>query len=144
MSRIQLKVKRIHELAKLPRYAHDGDAGLDLFSVDDMEIQPGRSALIKTGIELELPPDTEAQIRPRSGLALIHQVTVLNSPGTIDKGHRGEICVILINHGADPFYVTAGLRIAQLVVYPVYSIDVVECATLSASDRGTGFGSSGT
>lgn len=144
MSSAQLKVRRIHPQAKIPGYAHVGDAGLDLFSVDDAVILPNRSALIKTGVQLELPPNTEAQIRPRSGLALNHQVTVLNSPGTIDRGHRGEIRVILINHGSAPFRVYAGLKIAQLVVSPVLTVEVVETAALSASDRGDGFGSSGT
>lgn len=143
MSSAGLKVRRIHPLAKLPAYAHEGDAGLDLFSVDDTVIPPNQSALIKTGIQLELPPDTEAQIRPRSGLALNHRVTVLNSPGTIDRGHRGEIRVILINHGSEPFEVYSGLKIAQLVVSPVLTVQVVECAELSSSDRGDGFGSSG-
>ncbi|HEX3149512.1 MAG TPA: dUTP diphosphatase [Gemmataceae bacterium] len=143
MSSAELKVRRIHPLAKLPAYAHEGDAGLDLFSVEDAVIPPSRSALIKTGIQLELPSNTEAQIRPRSGLALNHQVTVLNSPGTIDRGHRGEIRVILINHGDEPFTVYAGLKIAQLVVSPVLTISVVEGVELSATDRGDGFGSSG-
>jgi len=143
LSSAQLKVSRIHPLAKLPAYAHEGDAGLDLFSVDDTVILPSQSALIKTGIRLELPPNTEAQIRPRSGLAFNHQVTVLNSPGTIDHGHRGEIRVILINHGTEPFMVYAGLKIAQLVVSPVLTVEVVESAELSTSDRGDGFGSSG-
>ena len=142
MQGIQLRVKRIHALAQLPRYAHHGDAGLDLFSVDDIELPPGESALIRTGIQIELPPDTEAQIRPRSGLALKNKVTVLNTPGTIDFGYRGEICVILINHGREPFFVTPGLKIAQMVLSPIHSVEVVESEALSVSDRGNGFGSS--
>ena len=143
MSQIMLKVKKVHELARLPCYAHEGDAGLDLFSVEDYEIQPAQSALIKTGIHLELPPNTEAQIRPRSGLAFHSQVTVLNSPGTIDNGYRGEICVLLINHGSKPFAVSAGARIAQLVVTPIATVNVVEVQVLNESKRGTGFGSTG-
>lgn len=143
MSAIVLKVRKIHPLAKLPCYAHPGDAGLDLFSVEDTDIRPGTSALIKTGIQLELPANTEGQLRPRSGLALNNQVTVLNSPGTIDNGYRGEICVILINHGRKTFKVTVGDRIAQIVVSPILAVDVEECSDLNPSLRGPGFGSSG-
>src|SRR5882672_6023253 len=100
----------------MPSYARDGDAGLDLFALQQSVIEPGRSALIKTGIAIELPPGTEAQVRPRSGLALEHTVTVLNTPGTIDEGYRGEVGVILINHGKTTFTVTAGMKVAQLVI----------------------------
>lgn len=140
---VSLKVKRIHPLARLPRYANPGDAGLDLFTIEAVEIPAGESALVRTGIQVELPPATEAQIRPRSGLALNHQVTVLNSPGTIDTGYRGEIRVILINHGAAPFHVSVGTRIAQMVVGPVIHVDVVDSEELSPPWRGPGFGSSG-
>ena len=100
---IQVKVKRIHPEAQLPKQARAGDAGMDLFSIDEMTIQPGERKLVKTGIQLQLPKGTEAQVRPRSGLALKHGITVLNSPGTIDEGYRGEIGVILINHGTESF-----------------------------------------
>ena len=140
---LSLKVKRIHPLARLPCYANPGDAGLDLFAVEEAAIPPGKSALIRTGIQVELPPATEAQIRPRSGLALNHQVTVLNSPGTIDSGYRGEVCVILVNHGTMPFHVTVGTRIAQMIIGPVIHVAVVESEALSPPRRGSGFGSSG-
>ncbi len=140
-----LKIQRIHPKAKLPEYAHPGDAGLDLFSVDDAVIPPGESKLIGTGIVIELPENTEAQIRPRSGMALKHQITVLNSPGTIDHGYRGQIGVILINHGTKPFTVESGMKIAQMVIAPVMSVNVIDTEDLTETKRGEGgFGSTGT
>jgi dUTP pyrophosphatase len=140
-----LKVKLLSETSQLPQYAHEGDVGLDLFSTSKVVIQSGESALISTGISIELPPETEAQIRPRSGLALKHQVTVLNSPGTIDQGYRGEIGVILINHGKLPFQVEIGMKIAQMVIKPVLSLKVRNVEKLDETPRGAGgFGSTGT
>ncbi len=140
----KLRVKKISNDAKLPQYAHPGDAGLDLFSVVSTEVLPGESKLIQTGIIIELPQNTEAQIRPRSGLALKNQITVLNTPGTIDEGYRGEIGIILINHGKEKFRVENGMKIAQMVIKPVLSIDVEEVAELNSSSRGEGgFGSTG-
>ena len=100
---MELKIIKLNESAIIPRYAHSGDAGLDLFAIEEQLIPPGETQLVKTGIAIALPPETEAQIRPRSGLALKHSVTVLNSPGTIDAGYRGEIGIILINHGKKGF-----------------------------------------
>jgi dUTP pyrophosphatase len=115
-----------------------------LFSVENVALEPGDCRLIRTGIAIELPRGTEAQIRPRSGLALEHRITVLNAPGTIDEGYRGEVAVILINHGRTAFEVAAGMRIAQLVVKPVLQVNVVEVPDIAPSNRGTdGFGSSG-
>ncbi len=140
-----VRVKLLNEKAKLPKYAHEGDAGLDLFSTLETIIEPGESALISTGIMIQLPPMTEAQIRPRSGLALKNQVTVLNTPGTIDQGYRGEIGVILINHGKHPFKVEVGMKIAQMVIKPVLSVKIEKATELDETDRGTdGFGSTGT
>ena len=139
-----LKIQRIHPNAKLPEYAHPGDAGLDLFSVEETVIQPGESKLIGTGIMIELPENTEAQIRPRSGLALKNQITVLNSPGTIDHGYRGQVGVILINHGTKPFTVESGMKIAQMVIAPVMSVKIVDTKDLTETKRGEGgFGSTG-
>lgn len=139
-----LKIKLLNEKAKLPQSAHQGDAGLDLFSTSEIVIEPGESSLISTGISIGLPPETEAQIRPRSGLALKHQVTVLNTPGTIDQGYRGEIGVILINHGKSPFQVEIGMKIAQMVIKPVLSVQVKSVGELDETDRGVGgFGSTG-
>ncbi len=139
-----LKVKKLDPEAHLPHYAHPGDAGLDLFSVQETLLAPGDSTMIKTGISIELPPNTEGQVRPRSGLAVKHQITVLNTPGTIDEGYRGEVCVILINHGKTAFQVEKGMKIAQLVVKPVLTVAVEEVADLSDTSRGAGgFGSTG-
>ncbi len=141
----KLKIQRVHPDAKLPEYAHPGDAGLDLFSVDETVIEPGESKLIGTGIVIELPDQTEAQIRPRSGLALKHQVTVLNTPGTIDHGYRGQVGVILINHGTNPFKIEKGMKIAQMVIASVMTVRVEESEMLTETRRGEGgFGSTGT
>jgi dUTP pyrophosphatase len=141
---MELRVKKLSASASLPSYARAGDAGLDLRASVDVTIAPGGSKLVLTGIAIELPPNTEAQVRPRSGLALQHAVTVLNTPGTIDEGYRGEVGVILINHGREPFHVTPGARIAQLVVQPRLTVDVVEVDALGDTERGAGgFGSSG-
>ena len=140
----QVRVKRLAETAVLPSYAHPNDAGLDLHAAVDTVIEPGQAASISTAIAVELPPGTEAQVRPRSGLALKHAVTVLNAPGTIDEGYRGEVGVVLINHGHAAFRVERGMRIAQLVVQPRLAIDVVEVDVLTDTERGTGgFGSTG-
>mgnify|MGYP001097312311 CR=1 FL=1 len=140
-----VKVNLIHEDAILPNRAYEGDAGFDLFSVEEIVIKAGEAALIQTGIQLELPKGTEAQIRPRSGLALNHSITVLNSPGTIDEGYRGEIKIILINHGKKDFVIKKKMKIAQMVIAPVAKVDLIEADVLTGSKRGTGgFGSSGT
>src|SRR5580765_1571517 len=125
---MQLKVKKLTPQAILPSYAREGDAGLDLFAAQQMVIEPGKSALVPTGIAIELPSGTEAQVRPRSGLALKHGLSVLNTPGTVDEGYRGEVGVILINHGAAAFTVDAGMKIAQMVVSPRIQVAVVEVA----------------
>ena len=142
---VEVKIKRMHEDAMLPMQANPGDAGMDLYSIETVEIPAGGIKLIKTGIQIELPKGTEAQIRPRSGLALKHSITVLNSPGTIDEGYRGEIGVILINHGQDTFFVEKSMRIAQMVIQFVPTIQLLEVNDLSQTVRGTsGFGASGT
>lgn len=137
-----------HDLP-LPAYQSAQAAGLDLSAAVDeagpLSIAPGERALVSTGFALQLPDGYEAQVRPRSGLALKHGVTVLNAPGTIDADYRGEIKVLLINHGEEPFEVTRGTRIAQLVVQPVARADFAEVETLEESSRGGGgFGSTGT
>lgn len=130
----------------LPHYATDHSAGMDLRANLEAPIilAPGQRALIPTGLYLELPEGTEAQVRPRSGLAFKHGVTVLNSPGTIDADYRGEVKVPLINLGDSAFTVTRGMRIAQLVIAPVSAVTLVETETLDETARGTGgFGSTG-
>lgn len=133
----------------LPAYQTAEAAGLDLLAAvpDDepVTLAPGRHAMVPTGLVLELPKGTEGQVRPRSGLAARHGVTVLNSPGTIDSDYRGEVSVILINLGQEPFRVVRGLRIAQLVIAPVTTARLYAVATLPGSSRGEGgFGSTGT
>ncbi|WP_449537202.1 dUTP diphosphatase [Ferdinandcohnia sp. Marseille-Q9671] len=140
-----VKIMLLHEDARLPLQANPGDAGLDLFSAEEKRMKPGEAAIIKTGIKIELPPGTEAQVRPRSGLALKHSVTVLNSPGTIDEGYRGEIGVILINHGKEEFVVEKQMRIAQMVIAQVAKVNLLQVEEVGTSARGEGgFGSSGT
>jgi dUTP pyrophosphatase len=141
---MELRIKRLKPAAVLPSYAHAGDAGLDLHSAEDAVITPGEWRSVPTGIAIELPAGTEGQVRPRSGLARSHGVTVLNAPGTIDEGYRGEVAVLLVNHGSSPFHVTIGARIAQLVVQQRLTVTVIETADLSETARGSGgFGSTG-
>ncbi|HSD34005.1 MAG TPA: dUTP diphosphatase [Alphaproteobacteria bacterium] len=131
----------------LPGYATEDSAGMDLLAavVDPVMIQPNARALIPTGIALALPSGYEAQVRPRSGLALKHGLTVLNSPGTIDADYRGEVQVILVNLGEEPVTIARGMRIAQLVLAPVTRGRLDVSTTLPASARGSGgFGSTGT
>jgi dUTP pyrophosphatase len=132
----------------LPAYQTAHAAGLDLLAAVPEEapvfLAPGEHAMIPTGLAIALPADHEAQVRPRSGLAAKHGVTVLNSPGTIDADYRGEICVLLINHGQETFLVQRGERIAQMVIGPVSRVELVPAFTLSTTDRGSGgFGSTG-
>ena len=139
-----LRFKRIHPDAILPSYAHPSDAGMDVRSVADLTIAPGKRALVPTGLVMRLPPTYEAQVRPRSGLALKSGVTVLNSPGTIDSGYRGEVGVILANFGESDFQVKKGDKIAQIVIAPVTQPTIEETDVIDETDRGAGgFGSTG-
>jgi dUTP pyrophosphatase len=141
---MELKIQQLHESAIIPHYAHPGDAGLDLFAIEQQDILPGETQLIKTGIAIALPPGYEAQIRPRSGLALKHSITVLNSPGTIDSGYRGEIGIILINHGTKTFPVVPGMKVAQMVVTSFIQTKVIVTQDLDSTSRANkGFGSTG-
>jgi len=141
---VTLQVQLLHPDAVAPARTRRGDAGHDLRAVEPAEIAPGERALVPTGIAIALPPGTEAQVRPRSGLARQHGVTVLNSPGTVDADYRGEIQVLLINHGDEPLAITRGMRIAQLVVAQVTRIELQEVAELDRTTRGVrGFGSTG-
>jgi dUTP pyrophosphatase len=136
--------KRLVPEAILPSYAHPGDAGMDLCSAERLVVPPGKRALVHTGLAMALPRGYEAQVRPRSGLALKRGITVLNTPGTIDEGYRGEIGVILANFGDEEFKVEKGDRIAQMVVAPVTQAEITEVADLDATQRGEGgFGSTG-
>ena len=141
---MKLSILRSDPSAQLPTYAHPGDAWMDVRSIEELVIPPGGRALVHTGLVFLLPPDAEAQVRPRSGLALKHGVTVLNAPGTIDAGYRGEVGVILVNLGSEPFRVEKGMKIAQIVVVPVSQAEIVEVHELDATERGAGgFGSTG-
>ena len=147
---MEIKFKRLPHAQglPLPAYQSAGAAGLDLVAAVPADaplvLQPGGRALIPTGLIMEIAAGFEAQARPRSGLALNHGVTVLNAPGTIDSDYRGEIGVILINHGERPFEITRGARIAQLVIAPVLQAKLTEVAEVAATLRGqSGFGSTG-
>jgi dUTP pyrophosphatase len=130
----------------LPAYETEGAAGLDLRAAiaEPVTLAPGMRTLVPTGLSMQLPAGFEGQIRPRSGLALRHGVTVLNAPGTVDSDYRGEVSVVLINHGSEPFTVTRGDRIAQLVIAPVTHARLSEVAALDETARGAGgYGSTG-
>lgn len=146
-SAVELTIKVLPHGLGLPQAATNASAGLDLRAAiaEPLSLAPGARALIGCGIAIALPFGSEAQVRPRSGLALKHGVTVLNSPGTIDADYRGEVGVILINHGQESFVVEPGMRIAQLVVARLAPLQIIEATELPLSDRGAGgFGHSGT
>jgi dUTP pyrophosphatase len=143
-----IALKRLEHAADLPLPAYESEhaAGMDLMACipADITLAPGRRALVPTGFAVALPEGFEAQVRPRSGLALKHGITVLNAPGTIDADYRGEIAIILVNHGEGGFTITRGMRIAQMVVAPVSRAHWVETAELPETGRGSGgFGSTG-
>jgi len=143
---VAVRIKRLPhgEGLDLPRYATAGAAGMDVLSAEDVIIEPGARHAVATGLAVAIPPGYEIQVRPRSGLALKHGISVPNTPGTIDSDYRGELKVILINHGAEPFPIHRGDRIAQLVLAPVTIAEWHEVAELDSTDRGAGgFGSTG-
>lgn len=148
-SAVRVEVRRVGargEPLPLPRYMSEAAAGLDLLAdvEQSLTLAPLQRCLVPTGLALAIPPGYEAQVRPRSGLALRHGVTVANSPGTIDADYRGEVQVILVNLGGEPFEIRRGERIAQLVIAPVAQATLVEVAELSPTERGEGgFGSTG-
>jgi dUTP pyrophosphatase len=128
----------------LPRYASEDAVGLDVTAAEETTLQPGERHAVATGFAIEIPRGYEVQVRPRSGLAMKHGITCLNTPGTIDSDYRGEVKVILINLGQEPFEIRRGERIAQLVPAPVLRADFVEASELSETERGSGgFGSTG-
>jgi dUTP pyrophosphatase len=142
---IELRVTRVRDDAVLPSRAHGGDAGLDLAACESVTIDAGERAAVATGIALEIPEGHAGLVVPRSGLALRHGLSIVNTPGVIDAGYRGEVQIILLNTDRlHPFTVEAGMRIAQLLVVPVVLAEVVEAAALTETARGDGgFGSSG-
>src|SRR6478609_3248547 len=144
--RVPVQVKRLPhgEGLELPRYATDGAAGMDVLSAEDLTLAPGERNAVATGLSLAIPPGYEVQVRPRSGLALKHGISVPNTPGTIDSDYRGELKVIAINHGSEDFAIARGDRIAQLVLAPVTLAAWEEVAELDETARGAGgFGSTG-
>ena len=141
---LRVPVRRLDTTLPLPVYAQEGDAGLDLHAAETTVIEPGARALVPTGIALAIPSGYAGFVLPRSGLALRHGVTVLNAPGLIDAGYRGQVKVLLINHDQEPVTVARGERIAQLVLQRVERVELAEVADLPLSERGTGgFGSTG-
>jgi len=141
---MKIKVKKINNEAQIPAYQTKEAAGFDLHSIKECIINPGERKLIGTGLAFEIEFGYEVQIRPRSGLAFKHGITVLNSPGTIDSDYRGEIKVLLINLGNEPFEIKKGERIAQAVVAPVVQAELLEVDKLNETERGSGgFGSTG-
>jgi dUTP pyrophosphatase len=144
MTSIPIKIQCLVSQAKIPQYAHPGDAGADLFAAEDCEILPGEWLAVSTGLAAEVAIGYELQVRPRSGLAIKKGITVLNAPGTIDAGYRGEIKVILINHGDSTFPVKTGDKIAQMVLATVSIGEFTVVNELTDSARGAGgFGSTG-
>ena len=136
--------KKLQPSATLPSYAHPGDAGMDVCACEGVTLQPGERRLIRTGLVMELPRGTEAQMRPRSGLALKHGVTLLNSPGTIDADYRGTVRLVVVNHGTAPVTIRRGQRLAQLVVARVERATLAVVDELPGTARGErGFGSTG-
>tara|TARA_Y100001958_G_C21053324_1_gene418688 strand:- start:120 stop:560 length:441 start_codon:yes stop_codon:yes gene_type:complete len=143
----KIQIKRLSKKVLIPKYKTSGSSGMDIAAHIDKNviIEPGKKALIPTGFTLSIPKGFEVQIRPRSGLAVKNNVSVLNTPGTIDSDYRGEIKVILINFGKEKFVVENGSRIAQMVVCPVEQVSLEEVQDLEKTDRGEGgFGSTGT
>ncbi len=148
MNNLRVKILKNGFGLPLPKYESDGAAGIDLLAAIDekkrVKILPGRAEMIPTGIAIALPIDFEAQIRPRSGLAAKHGITILNSPGTIDSDYRGEISAMLINHSKINFEIERGMRIAQMVISPVVQFNLIEIQNLDETKRGGGgFGSTG-
>ncbi len=141
---IEVAIRRLRTDAALPSHAYDGDAGVDLAACERVELEPGERAVVATGLAIEIPDGYAGFVQPRSGLAAKHGITIVNSPGLIDPGYRGEIRVVLLNTDREAsFVVEPGMRIAQLVVAPIAAIRVVEVDELATSERGArGFGSS--
>ena len=141
---IDIAVRKLRDDAELPSQAYEGDAGFDLAACEDVTLEPGERAVVPTGIAVEIPEGYAGFVQPRSGLAARHGIGIVNSPGLIDSGYRGEIRIVLVNlDPREPYTVERGARVAQLVIAPVASVRIVEAAELAASERGArGFGSS--
>ncbi|MDX2494841.1 MAG: dUTP diphosphatase [Desulfuromusa sp.] len=146
MQKPQVQVKKLHPGATLPEYMTELAAGMDICALleNALVLEPGQRFLVPTGLAFAIPPGYEIQVRPRSGLAIKHGIALVNSPGTIDADYRGEVCIILINHGQENFMISSGDRIAQIIVAPVCQADIVELTDLDETKRGSGgFGHTG-
>jgi dUTP pyrophosphatase len=139
---VEVKIQKIHEDAIIPQYAHTTDAGADIYAIEDIAVKPHTTVLVKTGLKVAIPTGYEIQIRPRSGMSLKTTMRVANTPGTIDAGYRGEVCVIMENTGNLTYNISKGDKIAQMVIMPVPMIKWIETNELDTTDRGEdGFGS---
>jgi dUTP pyrophosphatase len=143
---VEIKIRKVHPRAVIPAYMTEQAAGMDLCTVIDQPVvlAPGERELLPTGLAMEIPPGYEGQVRPRSGLALKKGISLVNSPGTIDADYRGEVAIIIINHGSEAVEILPGDRIAQLIIAPVTRVTLVETDTLNESQRSSGgFGHTG-
>ena len=144
MNCLKVKIKKLAEEAKVPKVEHHGDAGFDLYANENTALKPGERKLISTGIAMSFEKGYEAQVRPKSGLAIKHGLSLVNTPGTIDSGYRGEVKVILINHGEEEYLVEKGKKIAQVVFNKIEEPEIEEVEDLDETTRGEGgFGSTG-
>ena len=142
---MKLRIQRVVEDVKLPSYAHEGDAGMDLYAAEEYVLKPGERKLISTGVKIALPLGYEAQVRPKSGLALKHGISIVNTPGTVDAGYRGIVGIIAINHGSEEFKVEKNQKLAQMVINKIEAAEIEEVPDLDDTSRGEGgFGSTGT
>lgn len=141
---VEVKIKKLHPEAIIPHYVHEGDAGMDVYSVEDSKLEAGDIKLVKTGLSFEISKGFEIQVRPKSGLALKQGITLTNSPGTLDSGYRGELGVIMQNCGKSAYEIKKGEKIAQIVLAKHEFAEIQEVTDLTDSSRGTGgFGSTG-
>lgn len=141
---VTIKIQKIKDNAIIPKYAHEGDAGVDLYSTEEYLIKPGERVLVSTGIKMAIPKGHEAQIRPKSGLALKHGLSIVNTPGTIDSGYRGEVGIIIINLGKEEYKIEKGKKVAQMVINQVEEATFEEVKELDETTRNEGgFGSTG-
>ena len=139
-----LEIQKLDDRAVVPQYMTEGSAGLDVCAIENTTIDAGRIGRVRTGLAFKIPEGYEGQVRPRSGLAVKHGITLINSPGTLDSDYRGELIVPLVNHSAWPFHIRPGDRIAQLVICPVAHVEPVVVGSLGSTQRGSGgFGSTG-
>ncbi len=144
MGKIKIKIKKVHPEAIIPHYVHEGDAGMDVYSIEECTLNSQEIKLVKTGLAFEIPKGYEIQVRPKSGLALKHGITLTNSPGTLDSGYRGELGVILQNEGKNTYEVKKGEKIAQIVLAKYEEAEIEEVNEISETSRGDGgFGSTG-